>query len=207
MPPGQSTIVPPRARPRRRSGNIIFNNFSIGTAANELKQVNNTYQGSEDFTKVIGAHTIRAGSKLPPRRDQRRPHRAVQRQLPVRRHRGPAPTSPTSSSAHPTAYNQSQLNPFYGRNNYVGAYVQDSWHAAPSLVPQLRPPLDHIAPWREKYNQISTFVPGEQSIVFPNAPAGILYPGDPGVHLQASPLPATSSHLDLASASLPRAQM
>lgn len=27
---------------------------------------------------------------------------------------------------------------------------------------------------------ISTFVPGAQSIVFPGAPPGILYPGDPG---------------------------
>jgi hypothetical protein len=40
---------------------------------------------------------------------------------------------------------------------------------------------DRIAPWREKYNQISTFVPGAQSVVFPGAPPGILYPGDPGV--------------------------
>jgi hypothetical protein len=40
---------------------------------------------------------------------------------------------------------------------------------------------DRIAPWSEKYNQISTFVPGAQSVVFPGAPTGILYPGDPGI--------------------------
>jgi hypothetical protein len=57
---GQPTIVP-LAPDRVGVENIIFNNYSIGTAANELKQVNNTYQGSEDFTRIIGAHIIRAG--------------------------------------------------------------------------------------------------------------------------------------------------
>src|SRR6202034_879907 len=39
----------------------------------------------------------------------------------------------------------------------------------------------------EKYNQIATFEPGKQSIVFPGAPAGILYPTDPGVPRTLAP--------------------
>ena len=35
--------------------------------------------------------------------------------------------------------------------------------------------------WSEKYNQIPTFIPGEQSVVFPTAPVGIVYVGDKGV--------------------------
>jgi hypothetical protein len=35
--------------------------------------------------------------------------------------------------------------------------------------------------WSEKYNQIPTFVLGEQSKVYPGAPLGLVYPGDPGV--------------------------
>ena len=31
---------------------------------------------------------------------------------------------------------------------------------------------DRIEPWYEKYNQIATFAPGRQSVVFPGAPAG-----------------------------------
>ena len=46
---------------------------------------------------------------------------------------------------------------------------------------------DRIEPWYEKYNQLATFAPGQQSIVFPDAPAGILFPTDPGVPRTIAP--------------------
>ena len=39
----------------------------------------------------------------------------------------PALTSRISCSGIPSQYNQSQLQPFYGRNKYAGLYAQDSW--------------------------------------------------------------------------------
>ena len=60
----------------------------------------------------------------------------------------------------PSQYNQSQLNPFYARNKYVGLFAQDSWHARPSLTLNYGLRWDRIAPWSEKYNQISTFEAG-----------------------------------------------
>ncbi len=87
----------------------------------------------------------------------------------------------------PSQYNQSQLQPFYGRNKYVGLYGQDSWRINSSLTLNYGLRWDRIEPWYEKYNQIATFVPGEQSVVFPGAPAGILYPTDPGVSRTLAP--------------------
>ena len=46
---------------------------------------------------------------------------------------------------------------------------------------------DRIEPWYEVSNGISTFEAGQQSVVFPGAPAGILYPGDPGVSRTLAP--------------------
>ena len=46
---------------------------------------------------------------------------------------------------------------------------------------------DRIEPWYEKYNQISTFAPGRQSVAFPGAPTGILYPTDPEVARTIAP--------------------
>ena len=87
----------------------------------------------------------------------------------------------------PSQYNQSQLQPFYGRNKYAGLYAQDGWRATRNLTLNYGLRWDRIEPWYEKYNQIATFVPGRQSVVFPGAPAGILYPTDPGVPRTLAP--------------------
>lgn len=60
-------------------------------------------------------------------------------------------------------------------------YSQDSWRVTRSLTLNYGLRWDRIEPWYEKYNQIATFIPGQQSVVFPGAPAGILYPTDSGV--------------------------
>ena len=46
---------------------------------------------------------------------------------------------------------------------------------------------DRIEPWYEKDNGISTFEPGKTTVVFPGAPAGILFPTDPGVPRTLAP--------------------
>jgi hypothetical protein len=42
-------------------------------------------------------------------------------------------------------------------------------------------------PWWEKYNNIQTIVPGEQSVLYPNAMPGLVVPGDPGIPSTLSP--------------------
>ena len=43
------------------------------------------------------------------------------------------------------------------------------------------------SPWWEKYNEIQTLIPGEQSVVFPGSPKGWVFPGDPGVPRTLAP--------------------
>lgn len=160
--------------------NLNFNGYSTGAAANQLIQANNTYEVADTFSKVLGSHTIKFGGEG--HADQVNAH-------PIAQFNGSFVFSGTETGVDfadfligvPSQYNQSQLNPFYARNKYIGLFAQDSWHVRPSLTLNYGLRWDRIAPWTEKYNQISTFDPGAQSVVFPGAPAGILYPGDPGV--------------------------
>ena len=46
---------------------------------------------------------------------------------------------------------------------------------------------DFMEPWYDKYNQIQTFIPGPQSVVYPTGPAGFVYPGDDGIERTLSP--------------------
>ena len=157
--------------------NLNFNAYSTGAAANELTQVNNTIQVTDTFTRVLGNHTIKFGGAF--HADQVNAH-------PIAQYNGSFVFSGTETGVDfadfligvPSQYNQSQLNPFYGRNKYAGLFAQDSWKARPDVTLNYGLRWDRVAPWSEKYNQISTFEAGAQSVVFPGAPAGILYPGD-----------------------------
>jgi hypothetical protein len=160
--------------------NLVFNNYSIGTNTNQLRQSNNTFQWLDNFSKVLGTHTIKAGVEF--HYDQIDTHTIAQ-------FNGSFLFFGTQTGSDfadfllgaPTQYNQSQLQPFYGRNKYVGLYAQDSWRLRSNLTLNYGLRWDRIEPWYEKYNQIATLQPGRQSVVFPTAPAGILFPTDPGV--------------------------
>jgi Carboxypeptidase regulatory-like domain/TonB dependent receptor len=167
--------------------NLNFNGYSTGAAANQLIQVNNTYQTADSFSKVHGNHTMKFGAEF---------HADEVNASPIAQFNGSFVFSGTETGVDfadfligvPSQYNQSQLNPFYARNKYTGLFAQDSWRARSNLTLNYGVRWDRIAPWSEKYNQISTFVPGAQSVVFPGAPPGILYPGDPGVPKTLAPV-------------------
>jgi hypothetical protein len=157
--------------------NLNFNGYSTGAAANQLVQLNNIYQITDAFSRVVGNHSIKFGGEF---------HADQVNATPIAQFNGSFVFSGQETGIDfadyligvPSQYNQSQLNPFYARNKYVGVFAQDSWRLFPNLTLNYGLRWDRIAPWSEKYNQISTFVAGAQSVVFPGAPAGILYPGD-----------------------------
>src|SRR6202044_937286 len=157
--------------------NLNFNGYSTGAAANQLIQANNTSQAADTFSKVLGSHIMKLGAEF---------HADQVNAAPIAQFNGSFVFSGTESGVDfanfligvPSQYNQSQLNPFYARNKYVGLFAQDSWHILSNLTLNYGLRWDRIAPWSEKYNQISTFVAGAQSVVFAGAPRGILYPGD-----------------------------
>lgn len=176
---GTPSIVP--LDPKGQSvENIVFNTFSIGAAANELKQANNTYEIADDFSKVLGKHSLKFGGNF---------HIDQVNATAIAQFNGNFVFTGSETGSDfadfligvPSQYNQSQLNPFYARNKYIGLFAQDSWRTSPSLTVNYGLRWDRIEPWTEKYNEISTFIPGEQSAAFPGAPEGILFPTDPGV--------------------------
>ncbi len=165
---------------------VGFNGLTFGTNTNELKQAANTFQWLDNFSKVIGTHTLKAGGEF---------HYDQVNVNAIAQFNGSFLFFGTETGSDfadfllgaPTQYNQSQLQPFYGRNKYVGIYGQDSWRLRRTLTLNYGLRWDRIEPWYEKYNQIATFKPGKQSVVFPGAPAGILYPTDPGVPRTLAP--------------------
>jgi len=80
-----------------------------------------------------------------------------------------------------------QGNPVYDydHNDYVGAYVQDNWRVRPSLTLNVGLRWEPFLPVKNTYSWVShfdqdRFTQGLRSTVYPQAPAGLIFPGDAG---------------------------
>ncbi len=171
--------------------NLVFNDFSLGTTVTGLTQAENILEVTDDVSRVAGRHLLSFGASF--HADQINTHPNVYDN---------GSFSFTGSETGldfadfllgiDSSYTQGDGQNFYNRNHYVGLYAQDSWQATPSLTLNYGLRWDVLPPWSEKYNQLLSLDPNEQSAVFPNAPKGILFPGDPGVPRTISPTRYTS---------------
>ena len=74
---------------------------------------------------------------------------------------------------------------FNARDKFYGAYVEDSWKVKPRLTLNLGVRYEPFIPWQEIQGRMGSFFPslwasGTHSTVYPLAPAGLRFAGDPG---------------------------
>lgn len=160
--------------------NLAFNSFVMGTPITNLTQVNDTYTASDDLSKVVGKHTLKAGIQLVI--DQVNVH-------PNPEFNGGFSFSGSQTGSDfvdflvgaPNLYNQADSQAYFPRHKYLGGFAQDGWQIRSNLTLNYGVRWELMRYWSEKYNQIPTFRPGEQSKVYPTAPASLVYPTDRGV--------------------------
>jgi hypothetical protein len=76
-----------------------------------------------------------------------------------------------------------------GLRKWIGAgYAQDEWRITPRLTLNYGVRYEINTPYTEIRNRLNAWEPGEQSKVYPNAPVGLLFPGDPGVPAGIAPV-------------------
>jgi len=171
--------------------NVSFNDFTLGVDTTGLQEANNTFQVSEDFSKVIGAHVLKVGAGF---------HLDQVNIKPDATFNGAFSFTGAETGSDfadfllgiPSSYAQGDSLAFYLRDKYAGLYAQDSWRVRPRLTLNYGLRWDMLPPWREKYNQLQTLVLGEQSRVYPGAPNGLVFPGDPGILTTLAPTKYTN---------------
>ena len=168
---------------------IIFNNFTIGVPPLNTFQPNNTYVATDVFSKVLGKHTLKFGGEF--------------RYLQINERNYANPNGGFVFNGDATGsdfadfllgapqtsggYTQAGLQLLDSRTRYGGAFMQDSWKVKPNLLLNLGLRWEVSMPWYDTQGKIQTFNPGEQSVVFPLAPNGFVFPGDPGIPKTLAP--------------------
>jgi len=66
------------------------------------------------------------------------------------------------------------------RSHQYAGFVQDAWHVSKRLTITLGLRYEYAQPKFDTQGRSFSFIPGQQSQRFVNAPPGVLFPGDPG---------------------------
>jgi hypothetical protein len=166
--------------------NIVFPSFAMGVPITNVNQWNNTLYVSDTVSRVIRMHTLKFGGQF---------HGDQVNEVPNATFNGTFNIDGTETGSafadfllgFPSNFTQTSGQHFYLRNDYGAAFAEDSWRARSNLTLNIGVRWDLITPWWEKYDQIQTIVPGEQSVLYPNAMKGLVVPGDPGIPSTLSP--------------------
>jgi hypothetical protein len=165
---------------------IDFNSFVMGVPSRPNRLIENTFQGLDNFSKVVGTHSLKFGGTFHYTQLVEQLSNVVNGNFQFFGGETGIDFLDFLVGA-PSFYLQGQAEPSNGRSRYFGAYGQDSWRMRSNLTLNYGLRWDVSTPWSEQHNQIQAIVPGLQSVVFPGSPKGWVFPGDPGIPSTLAP--------------------
>jgi hypothetical protein len=165
--------------------------LNLGVPTLNTFQPNTTYTVSDVFSKSAGRHTWKFGGEF--------------RYLQINERNYASPNGQFTFDGSVTgsdmadfllgatciscggAYIQAAKQVLDSRTRYGGAFAEDSWKVTQNLTLNLGLRWEVSMPWYDTQGKIQTWVPGMQSTVFPLAPEGLIFPGDPGIPKTLAP--------------------
>lgn len=149
----------------------------------------NTYEVYDSLSYTTGRHAFKFGGEF--RRTQVNAYQAI----------APnaffvfAPSFPTNDAfanlllGRPVVFYQGLGDLSRGMRNFdVAWYAQDEWRVTRRFTLNYGLRHEIITPFADVRDRMNAFVPGRQSAVRPDAPAGLLFPGDEGIGRGIAPV-------------------
>ncbi len=166
---------------------FMFNNYEFGLPQDVLKEYNNTYQLIDNFTKIVGTHTLQFGGDFHYDQINERNYDDANGAYTFNGEETGVDFADYLIGA-PQSFTQASQQLLDSRDKYFGVYAQDSWRARPTLTINYGLRYEIMTPWYDTQNKLETVIPGEQSKIFPTAPEGLVVPKDPGVPRTLAPI-------------------
>ena len=156
--------------------------FNLGDAQQPfVKRVNEVFQFTDDFTWSRGSHGLKFGADL------RKEHMVIAF---INRPNGDMTFNGQAASGNaaadfllgfPSQFRRTTTNQAQDGVGWLySGYAQDEWRASPHLTVNAGVRYELSLPFVDANDALNAFHPGVQSVRFPAAPAGLVYPGDPG---------------------------
>jgi hypothetical protein len=168
--------------------NISLSNVSFGNPIATNVRVNNTFQWLDNYMMVLGKHTMQFGVNYHYDQINGRNNYAVNGQFDFSGGNETGVDTADFLLGAPGDFVQATQQLLDSRSHYAAGYVQDSWRVLPNFTMNYGVRYEVTTPWYDTQNKLETIVPGQQSIVFPGAPKGWVFPGDPGVPRTLAPI-------------------
>ncbi|HEY6466461.1 MAG TPA: carboxypeptidase regulatory-like domain-containing protein [Candidatus Acidoferrales bacterium] len=162
------------------------NEFTGGISNSQVHQADNTWQISDAYSIIHGNHQFKFGG-------EGNYVQVIERNI-------YAPNGEFDFGGNETgddyadfligsvnSFTQAAKQALDSRAWYYGAFVQDTWRIKPSFTLNYGLRQDVSTFWYDTQNKIQAIVPGLSSTVFPGAPTGWVFPGDPGVPRTLAP--------------------
>jgi hypothetical protein len=161
--------------------------FSVGFSIyGPQPRLENTYQFIDNFSKIVGKHTIKAGFTTD-RFQCYNPFELFNSGYYAYAGTGPFSTGVPGADflvGLPDVFAQSNGSVIDTRAREYYSYVQDEFKMRPNLTLTFGTGWDVETPYTNLYyshEMVNAFRPGQKSTVFPTAPTGVLWPGDTGI--------------------------
>src|SRR5207253_2528018 len=175
----------------------VSGGFTIGNnGEGELPQVGNSFQWSDNISKVVGNHSFKFGGDVRRQRFDQLLYFDVNGEFFVDETSTNSTLGDTAFSDYmlgfPGAYGQGSAQIENVRSTGLYLFAQDSWKVRPNLTLNYGLRWELNTPIADISKHVQTFRPGQKSTVYPckdtvntdcssMTPIGLLVPGDPGI--------------------------
>jgi hypothetical protein len=155
--------------------NLLFDGgLAIGfSEQGPTRLINNTFSYSDTFSWVKGHHTWKFGAGFTPYENNTIYDFYVNGEFDFSNLSDFLFGNPYGLFQYPRAPSNIR-----SKNTYL--FAQDEWHVGRRLVLNLGVRYEYSTPKTDTQGRSYSFIPGLQSTVFPNAPTGLVFPGDKG---------------------------